>query len=249
MRFEPAQHEHQSVVNGCALEFHQEEPSLKEITEIGTVHEHVAPAKSGKLVELTAPSNFEDGDLLIIESPETPDSPAFVLPTVAQVKSPKVDVIVLNRDADNEHTLQVSNVRFSPIDQTQPPSATEPSAPVINVELQTTRERVNDILEKACLSATRIQPETRCGFRDLIEEYIDVFSTKYNDLGLTDRVYHEIDVSDARPICQHPRRIPYGEKRDEVAKQTRELIESGVVRHSNSPWASPVVIVKKNDGT
>ena len=121
--------------------------------------------------------------------------------------------------------------------------------PVTDDELQTIRERFDDILEKVCLSATRIQPETRRGLRDLIEEYIDVFSTGDNDLGLTDRIYHEIDVSDARPICQHPRRIPYGKKRDEVAKQTRELIEIGAVQHSNSPWASPVVIVNKKDGT
>ena len=229
MRFEPAQNEHQGVVNARALESLQEDPSLEETTDIGIIHEHVVPARSGKLVELTALSDFEDGVLLIIESPETPDSPAFVLPTVAQVKNRKVDVIVLNRDAENEHTLQVSNVRFSPIDQTQPPPATEPSTPVTDVELQTTRERVDDILEKVCPSATRIQPETRRGLRDLVEEYIDVFSTGDNDLGFTDRVYHEIDVSDARPICQHPRRIPYGDKRDEVAKQTHELIEIGVV--------------------
>ena len=162
MRFEPAQNEHQGVVNARALESLQEEPSLEENTDIGIIHEHVVPARSGKLVELTAPSDFEDGVLLIIESPETPDSPAFVLPTVAQVKNRTVDVIVLSRDAENEHTLQVSNVRFSPIDQAQPP-ATEPSAPVTDVELQTTRERVDDILEKVCPSATRIQPETRRG--------------------------------------------------------------------------------------
>ena len=117
MRFEPAQNKHQYVVTARVIESLQKEPSLEETTDIGIIHEHVVPARSGKLVELTAPSDFEDG-VLIIESPETPDSPAFVLPTVAQVKDRKVDVIVLNRDAENEQTLQVGKVRFSPIDQT-----------------------------------------------------------------------------------------------------------------------------------
>ena len=237
------------VENTRALGALAEEPSLEDPSDIEMPRECVLPARSGQLAELTAPSDFEDGVLLLVESPETSDSPAFVLPTVAEVKHGKVNVVVLNRDAEHERTLQVGDVRFSPIDQTQPPPAAEPCVPVSDVELQTTRERVDDILEKVCPSATRIQPETRRGLRDLVEEYIDVFSTGDNDLGLTNRVYHEIDVGDARPICQHPRRIPYGEKRDEVANQTRELCEIGVVRKSNSPWASPVVIVKKKDGT
>ena len=48
-----------------------------------------------------------------------------MLPTVAQVMNLKVDVIVLNCDAENEHTLQINNVWLSQIDQTQPPPATE----------------------------------------------------------------------------------------------------------------------------
>ena len=40
-----------------------------------------------KLVELTASSDFENGVLVIIESSETYDLHAFVLPTVAQVKN------------------------------------------------------------------------------------------------------------------------------------------------------------------
>ena len=62
---------------------------------------------------------------------------------------------------------------------------------------------------------------------------MDVFLPIYNDLGLTHRVYHEIDVSNARLICQHFRRIPYNEKQNEVAKQTRKLIKIGIVKNSN----------------
>ena len=69
MRFKPAQNEHQGVVNARAIELLQEEPSLEETTEIKTIREHVVPARSGKLVELRAPSTFEDGVVLIIESP------------------------------------------------------------------------------------------------------------------------------------------------------------------------------------
>ena len=117
MRLEFSQNEHQNSVNARALESLQETPALKETIDIEMIHDHV-PARHGKLVELTAPCDFVDGVFHIIESPETPDSLAFVLPTMEHVKHRKVDVIVSNRDVKNEHTPRISNVRFSPIDQT-----------------------------------------------------------------------------------------------------------------------------------
>ena len=37
--------------------------------------------------------------------------------------------------------------------------------------------------------------------------------------------------------------------RQEVARQIREMQQAGVVQPSSSPWASPVVMVRKKDGT
>ena len=87
-----------------------------------------------------------------------------MLPTVAQVTNRKFDVIVLNLDAKQEHTLQVGNVRFLQIDQTQPPPATEPSDPVTDDELHITRNRVDDILEKVCPSAKSINQRRGMAF-------------------------------------------------------------------------------------
>ena len=36
--------------------------------------------------------------------------------------------------------------------------------------------------------------------------------------------------------------------RQEVDKQVGEMLDSGVIRPSKSPWASPIVLVKKKDG-
>ena len=88
-----------------------------------------------------------------------------MLRTVAKVKNRKVDDIMVNRDAGKQHTLQVSNVRFSLIDKSKPPPATELSAPLTDDELQITRERVYDILQKVCPSATRINKRRGMAFK------------------------------------------------------------------------------------
>ena len=58
----------------------------------------------------------------------------------------------------------------------------------------------------------------------------------------------EIDTGDSYPGRQAPRRIPFV-VREEVTRQLSELQKSGVIRPSKFPWASPVVLVRKCDGT
>ena len=44
------------------------------------------------------------------------------------------------------------------------------------------------------------------------------------------------------------RRLSYGEVRESVAKEIEKLTNAGIARPSTSPWASPVVMVRKKDG-
>ncbi|GKD53695.1 transposon ty3-G gag-pol polyprotein [Tanacetum coccineum] len=52
----------------------------------------------------------------------------------------------------------------------------------------------------------------------------------------------------ARPVSTRPYRQPYLQKA-EIEKQVRELLQQGLIRPSHSPFSSPVLLVKKSDGT
>ena len=69
-----------------------------------------------------------------------------------------------------------------------------------------------------------------------------------SDHGKTDVIEHTIDTGDAEPIRQRGRRVPHA-LRPLVEEQIDRMIESGIVRPSNSSWASPIVLVRKKDGT
>ena len=81
----------------------------------------------------------------------------------------------------------------------------------------------------------------------LFQDTQNVFSRHANDLGLTHITEHVIDTGDSPPIKQVPRRVPLafaGEDRIALEK----LKEQGVIQDSTSPWASPLVFVRKKSG-
>ncbi len=51
-----------------------------------------------------------------------------------------------------------------------------------------------------------------------------------------------------RPICIPPRRVAPGRKAI-IEEEVSKMIQAGVIRASDSPWSSPLVLVKKKDGT
>src|SRR5689334_15979353 len=61
-------------------------------------------------------------------------------------------------------------------------------------------------------------------------------------------VHHAINTGVASPRRAHPhRQSPAME--EIVKKEIDKQLNNGVVVHSKSPWASPIVMVKKKDGT
>lgn len=83
---------------------------------------------------------------------------------------------------------------------------------------------------------------------ETLTHYKDVFSKNETDLGLTHLAEHIIDTGTARPIKQPFRRTPMAFAGEEK-KAIEKLQQQCVIRPSNSPWASPILLVRKKDGT
>ncbi len=82
----------------------------------------------------------------------------------------------------------------------------------------------------------------------LLTEYQDVFSTGDGDIGKTGVVKHRINTGNAPPIRQKPRRLAPAIQ-EEADKQVKDMLKRGIIEPSESPWASPIVLVTKKDGS
>lgn len=84
-------------------------------------------------------------------------------------------------------------------------------------------------------------------FTNVIEKYSDIFSTGPSDMGRTSIIKHQI-VTDSQPIRQGCRRVPL-HKQNEIKTHVQDMLDHGVIQPSCSPWAAPVVLVLKKDGS
>ena len=102
-----------------------------------------------------------------------------------------------------------------------------------------------ELFERSCKD---LDPGQRKDLVNLLSEFSDVFAASPSDLGRTEVVRHEIDTGDARPIRQPARQLPI-HRRNEAEEHVKDMLERGIIEPSNSPWASPIVLMKKKDGS
>jgi hypothetical protein len=67
-------------------------------------------------------------------------------------------------------------------------------------------------------------------------------------LGKVNTPPHSIRLTDESSINTRPFRHSQAEHA-EIRNQTTNILQKGVIKHSTSPWAAPVVLAKKKDGT
>ena len=97
---------------------------------------------------------------------------------------------------------------------------------------------------KAELQDYEITEEELKSFQELCDKYSDVFSENSGDIGKTPLIQMDIVTGNSPPACQRPYALPL--KHAEWVKCELNILEAaGIIVHSVSPWASPIVVVPK----
>lgn len=115
-----------------------------------------------------------------------------------------------------------------------------------NLEAETPEDDQREALDQRV--APSVTGDARRGLIDLLMEFRDCFAGPSEELGLCSAAEHVIDTGDARPVKQ-PSRSSAWKERELIRGQVNEMLNQGVIEKSTSPWASPVVMVKKKDGS
>ena len=113
---------------------------------------------------------------------------------------------------------------------------------------QSAGDREQQLREVLKVDHEHLSEDYRHQLEELVVEYQDVFSLNPLDIGSTNVISHHIDTGEQTPIKQAARCTPFV-LRQRIEELTQEMLEAGVIQPSTSPWASPVVLVRKKDGS
>ena len=188
------------------------------------------PPETARLVRCHNPWPFED----VLFCPDGA-LPAFVTGIPALSSGPELWYAVHNRRPEplqlhagqNVGVLEVVHLEESPA--TASPSSQHPT-------------KLCQPPLPECLSPLQQQQ-----LNELFKEFQDVFSQGDDDLGNTPLLEHGIETH-GPPLRQPYQRQNPAVRREEMT-QVQQMLSSNVIRPSNSPWVSPVVMVRKKDGS
>nr|VZH97142.1 unnamed protein product [Spirometra erinaceieuropaei] len=142
------------------------------------------------------------------------------------------------------------------------------SAPVSEVPSEATQKDASELSATEALSRSDArmvaanepssQPKSTAEFdeealtdkeelKSLLTAFSNVFAWDDTSLGRTAAIRHSIDTGTSKPLWQPPRRIPPHFQK-EVSDLIQTMLNTGIIRPSKSPWASPVTLVPKKDG-
>jgi len=144
---------------------------------------------------------------------------------------PKATVLGIAEEV-TEETVDKINVR----DNSQP-------QPLSNRE----KENKNKTLYKKLLEGKldHLSEDDKRTLEPVLLRYAHVFHDEQtNDFKGTTVIEHQIIVDNARPIRKPQYRVPYS-LREEMKTQVENMLQKGVIRESNSPWAAPALLVPK----
>lgn len=200
--------------------------------------EIVLPCRSETIVPISLPQNSGRKDRSVLIERVNNDFPWKMARTL--VKATNVSAVRILNPSDREQVIKKGTLigtceEVAWMRQLQ-------DLPTGN-KIRSAKFDVSTLLENCDLTKGEMDKAMK-----MLLQYAGIFSTNDADIGRTGLVQHKINTGNEIPIRQRPRRLPVAREK-EVETMIDGMVKDGVIEPSSSPWCSPVVLVKKKDGS
>lgn len=115
----------------------------------------------------------------------------------------------------------------------------EEEEPMWILSVERSEPTENEIEEKL----SHLEEDDKRLLSKILLQYVDVFQEPGKE-GCRVNVQHQIPTTCEKPIAKRPYRVPY-HLRPVVEEHLADMLNSGVIEPSTSPWSAPVVLVRK----
>ena len=165
----------------------------------------------------------------------TPNADGHVMATVI---NPTTAPIHLDKGCPVALSVPVTTVAAQLSDQAH----TDPASPD-DVSTEPLPQHIEDLVRRAELNIDESNQ-----LRTVLRKHTNVFAPPSGPTSRTSKIHHDIDTGEEKPIKMRTRRLPIAQQ--ELASiEVKKMLKEDIIEESDSPWAAPIVLVKKKDGT
>ncbi|XP_076830977.1 uncharacterized protein LOC143476602 [Brachyhypopomus gauderio] len=197
------------------------------------------------ICQVVTEESFDQEVLMVDASPKLP-LPAGLLLQPMVVPGPEVNVnhfrVVVRNESVRDTVLPVGTV----MGNLCPADAVRPALLPKKTPSTEGTERFHPSLID--FGDSPIPEHWKSRLRQKVSERASVFSLHEWDVGLARGVEHHIRLSDTRPFRERSRRLAPADIED-VRRHLRDLLKAGIIKESRSPYASPIVVARKKNGS
>lgn len=93
-----------------------------------------------------------------------------------------------------------------------------------------------------------VQNKDKQRLMSILHQYSHCFASNLKDLGCTAVTKLSIELKSQKPIVYRPYRLSHHE-RSKLQTMVGEMLDAGIVQESTSEFASPIILVRKKDGS
>lgn len=184
------------------------------------------------------------GKWVMVESPKSASLPGGIMVTDSLVslpsRQPRCIPVTLKNESDHDITLSPKAViaeihAVTSVQSVKNPDSDHHTKPDLNPDLtfDFTNSPVPHEWKERITEKLRSMPE--------------VFALHELDFSRTDKTKHHITLSDETPFKHRPRPI-HPQDIEAVRSHLQQLLDAAVICESESPFSSPIVVVRKKKG-
>ena len=197
-------------------------------------------------------ANIPDGVSVVVEPQycSSIQEGVGILPCVVKVKNGKVQIPIVNQTSKIVRIQSPVHVAKAFGCSVVPPEilfTEESDGFAVSVNEHSSVNVDNSWIDKVHINEEELSDSQVQEVKDLLARYPDAFSKTIEEIGYSNVVEHKIETVDNVPIQLSDRVVP-PKLMPEVKKQLQDWLDKGIIRESESNYASQMVIIRKKTG-